>query len=88
MQDIAVYGAIFDRRIRKNRIHEQNVLHEREITAVVGNVAKGNECCEEGNCRNECGFAQTSNDHGKPLSKKVAAAASSRPAAYADMLWR
>jgi hypothetical protein len=50
------------------------MLDESKIASVVCDIAERNECCEESDCRDKGGFAQTSNDHGRPLSKKVVAA--------------
>jgi len=56
--------AIPDRCLRKNRIHGQHVLHEREVCPVIGEVPEGDETREQRNGCDQRSLRETNGDHG------------------------
>ena len=61
MQCRARDGPIPDRRVRKDRIHGQDVVHEGEVGAVIRDVAERDEADPQGNGRDQDRFGSPDN---------------------------
>src|SRR5262249_31856591 len=72
---------------RKDRVHGQDVLNEGEIGVIVGQISKGDEAGEQGDCRNRCRLRRTNGNHRHLQRICVTTAAAVRSLPNNAMAW-